>query len=395
VSLTGPIVFEIAAAVLDAGRQNVRITGQVADLENPKVDFSLTSSELELAPGADGAPPDTLRDLEIEGKLSLPKAGPQVQASVRSPRGTLGGTDYKDLAGDFKMQNQIATIENFSTSLFDGQLAVTGRYDMRNADQPRFDVQSKLSEMRMEQIVAGSSPDSSQTIEGALGGNLDLVGAGAEWDQIKRNLRGKGGVQLVDGVLKDVNLAESALKGITGVPGLSGLLPPELRNQYPDVFSASDTNFENMDAKIDIADGWANFRDFRLAARDYAIVGQGRYSLDNKLNMTTVMTFSQPLSDSLVNAAKPMRYLRSAEGRVELPVKLVGVVPDIKAVPDVAYIAKVASAQVVGDLLSGALGGSKKDEETETEEEGGTQQPTAEDAAADLLKKGLGGLFGK
>jgi hypothetical protein len=146
-----------------------------------------------------------------------------------------------------------------------------------------------------------------------------------------------------------------------------------------------------MDAKIDIRDGWAHFRDFRLAARDYAVAGQGRYSLDNRLDMTTVMTFSQPLSDSLVKAAKPMRYLRSAEGRVEFPVKLIGAAPNIKAVPDLGYIAKAASRQAIGKLLEDALGGSKE----EPAADGGTREPSAEDAAVDLLKKGLGDLLGK
>jgi uncharacterized protein involved in outer membrane biogenesis len=401
VSMTGPIGFELEAAVLGASRQNVRIAGQVVDLENPKADFTLTSDELELAPGEGGAPADALRDVELKGRLSLPKAGPHVEATVRSPRGTVAGADYADLAVDFKLQNQVATIEKFSMAAFDGELAVTGRYDMRNAKRPSFAVHSTLTAMRMEQIVASRSAGSagsaesgksSRTIEGELDGTLDLTGAGAEWDQIKRNLRGKGGVQLVDGVLKDVNLAESALKGITGVPGLSGLLPSELRTKYPDVFGTGDTAFENMDAKIDIRDGWAHFRDFRLAARDYAIAGQGRYSLDNRLDMTTVMTFSQPLSDSLVKAAKPMKYLRSAEGRVEFPVKLIGAPPDIKTVPDVAYIAKAASRQAVGKLLDDVLGGSKDDDE---EDEGGesAKQPSAEDAATDLLKKGLGELL--
>lgn len=389
VSLKGPIGFDLEAAVLGASRQNVRIAGQVVDLENPRADFTLTSDALELAPGAGDGPPDTLRDLELKGRLSLPKAGPHVEATVRSPRGTIAGAAYADLAVDFKMQNQVATIEKFSAAAFDGELAATGSADMRHAERPSFDVHSTLSGMRVEKIVASGSPASSRSLEGELGANLDLAGAGAEWDQVKKNLRGRGSVQLVDGVLKDVNLADMALQGIIGVPGLSGLLPPELRRKYPDVFGAGDTVFENMDAKIDIHDGWAHFRDFRLAARDYAITGQGRCSLDNRLDMTTVMTFSQPLSDSLVKAAEPMRYLRSPEGRVQFPVKLIGAVPDIKAVPDVAYIAKAASVQAVGKLLEDALGGSKE----EPAADGTTSKPSAEDAAVDLLKKGLGGLL--
>ena len=103
------------------------------------------------------------------------------------------------------------------------------------------------------------------------------------------------------------------------------------------------------------------------------------------------MTFSQALSDSLVKAAEPMRYLRSAEGQVEFPVKLLGAPPNIKAVPDVAYIAKAASRQAVGKLLEDALGISKEEEA----EDDGEKKPSAEDAAADLLKKGLGGLLGQ
>jgi len=175
------------------------------------------------------------------------------------------------------------------------------------------------------------------------------------------------------------------------LPGLSGLLPPSLRNEFPQVFGAGDTVFENMDAKIDISDGWAHFRDFRLAARDYTVSGHGRYSLDNRLNMTTVMTFSQPLSDALVRAAAPMKYLRSAEGRVEFPVKLVGAAPDIKAIPDVSYIAKGASREAVGKLLEDVLGGKKE----EPAADGDTRERSAEDEAVDLLKRGLGDLLGK
>ena len=123
------------------------------------------------------------------------------------------------------------------------------------------------------------------------------------------------------------------------------------------------------------------------------------YSLDNRLDMTTVMSFSQPLSDSLVKAAAPMKYLRSAEGRVEFPVRLIGAAPDIKAVPDVGYIAKSASREAVGNLLEGVLGGKKKPAAEgaagEPAAEGAPREPSPEGAAADLLKKGLGDLLKK
>ena len=119
--------------------------------------------------------------------------------------------------------------------------------------------------------------------------------------------------------------------------------------------------------------------------------GEGTYALDNQLDLATRMTFSQPLSDSLVQAAKPIGYLRTAEGRVAIPVKLVGPVPDIKAVPDVSHVAKAASLQAVGSLLDKALG-SKKDE---APADGEPAEPAPEGSPSDLIKKGLEGLFGQ
>lgn len=403
VSPSGPIGFDIRAAVMGAGRQNVRIEGTVVDLENPKVDFELTSDAFGLPSGGEGAAPDVLRNLTIAGSLSLPKAGPKVAATLRSPKGTVAAADYRDLAIDFEMHKQVATIRELSLQAFGGELGVTGSYDMRKAGRPSFKLNSKLTGMRIEKLIESRKPGSGDGLTGELGGDLALTGAGAGWESIKKTLKGQGGIQLVDGVLKDVNLADAALQGITGVPGLSGVLPSSLRAKYPQVFGVGDTVFENMDAKLDIRDGWANFRDFRLAARDYSLTGRGRYSLDNQLDMSTVMAMSQPLSDDLVKAAEPMQYLRSAEGRVEFPVKLVGPVPDVKPLPDVAYVAKAASRQAVGKLLERALGGSKQKTAAGTGEavaDGATaDEPTAEDAAkgaaVDLLNKGLEGLLGK
>ena len=277
-----------------------------------------------MLPGRGDAPADALRDLEIKAQLSMPKAGPRVKATLRSPSGTFAGFDYGDLSVDFGLQDQVANIEKLSIGMFGGTLGATGRYDMRQAERPRFDLQTTLSAMQLAKIAASLSPKAKGSMQGELGGTLALAGAGTSWDQIRPNLTGRGNVVLVDGVLRDVNLAETALRGITGVPGLADLLSPDLREKYPQAFGVGDTAFENMDAKIEIRDGKAAFSDFKLAARDYAVSGEGTYALDNQLDLTTRMTFSQPLSESLVQAAKPMGYLRTAEGRVAIPVKLVG-----------------------------------------------------------------------
>jgi len=395
------VSFDIRAAVMGAESQNVRIEGRVVDLENPKVDFELTSKAFELPSDGGAAGTDLLRDLGIAGSLSLPKSGPKIAATLRSPKGVIGAADYSDLAIDFEMQKQVATIQKLSLQVFGGTLGVTGQYDMRRAGRPSFNLKSKLSGMRIEEFIEGRGAGSGDDLSGELSGDLALVGAGSGWESIKKTLKGQGGIQLLNGVLRDVNLADAAFEGVTGIPGLSGVLPPSLREKYPQVFGSEDTVFENMDAKLDIRDGLVTFRDFRLAAREYSLEGKGRYSLDNHLDMSTVMAMSPALSEDLVRAAKPMHYLRSADGNVEFPVKLVGPIPDIKAVPDVGHIAKAASRQAVGSLLQRALGGAKKETASAdgVADAAAEAPPTAEDAvtdaAVDLLNRGLGGLLGK
>ena len=391
VSLTGPIVFEIDAALLGAQRQNVHIAGEVADLSNPQASFVLTSDALELAPADAGAPPGVIRNLELNGHLSLPKSGPHVKATVRSSGGSFAGAEYQNLAVDLELRGQRAVLEKLSLEAFGGNLEASGTYDMRDPKRPRFDLHSTLADMNLRAVVASRSSNAARLVEGTLGGVLDLNGAGSVWDEIKRTLTGTGALELADGMLKDVNLAESALRGVTGVAGLSGLLPPTLRAKYPQVFGVGDTVFETAVAKLSVRDGWAYFRDFQLAARDYALGGDGRYSLDNRLELATVLTFSAALSEDLVDAAKPMKYLRGADGRVQLPVKLVGPLPSVQPVPDLSYVAQVASRQAVGALLEKAL----KDSYVEPESGEPSGQPTAEDAARDLIEKGLGDLFGR
>ena len=49
--------------------------------------------------------------------------------------------------------------------------------------------------------------------------DLDITGAGKDWNAIQNALKGKGKAEVVNGALVDINLAESVLSGATGIPG--------------------------------------------------------------------------------------------------------------------------------------------------------------------------------
>jgi AsmA protein len=388
----------ISSADLVLGKTKVHSQAQVVNLADPKVDFTATSDTLDLAALAPaGAGQRMLRDVSVKGTLALPEAGPDLKAAVRSPAGLVGGVAYQNLALDLALRNQRATIETLVLQAFEGQLSASGTYDMRNPDRPVFDLRSTLTNMRAEKLVESQLVSASQFVQGNLGADLSAKGAGAGWEAIQRNLTGTGSVVLDEGMLKDVNLADSALEAITGVPGLSALLSPNLRSRYPQVFGVEDTVFEKLDAQIDIRDGFVHARDLRLAARDYAIDGHGRVSLEGRLDMTTVMSFSESLSQDLVASVKQARYLRGRSGRVELPVRLTGALPKVVATPDLGYVAQAVSRELVGSLLEKALGGATQPtpDPTEPAPEGQpAPAPPPVDPTEELIRRGLGELFG-
>ena len=95
-----------------------------------------------------------------------------------------------------------------------------------------------------------------------------------------------------------------------------------------------------------------------------------------------------------------MRYLRAADGRVEVPVAFRGSPPKIAAVPDVSRLAQGAAREAVTDLLGQALGSRRATEPAPQAdapapvEEEAAPPPTGEDVGSELLRRGLEELLG-
>jgi hypothetical protein len=177
------------------------------------------------------------------------------------------------------------------------------------------------------------------------------------------------------------------MKGIVGVAGLSNLIDPQIRQKYPEVFGVGDTVFEKLHAKLDIRQGVARVRDFKLAARDYSLSGEGEYKLSNALDMRVAMTLSEALTNDLVASVKESRYLQNASDRIEIPVRLRGDIPDVRAEPDLSRVAQALQKELLGDLLQKTLGSSLGGGE-------GDGESKAESGGRDTILRGLEGLLG-
>jgi hypothetical protein len=385
------------------GGSPIQIEAKVASFQKPIVDYRLQSAGVRLASlgvaGAGVAKEEVVKDLDAQGRLEMTGANPLFRGTVRSSAGTLRDVEFQALDVDFGLRDQIATLDKLALRAYQGSYSGSGRYDMRDATNPKFAFNSDVRDMDLAGLLGAQMPAAADRISGKLFADLDLNGSGSGWETIQQTLRGQGRVDVQDGVLKDVNLAESVLSGVTGVPGLSNFISPRIRKKYPDIFATGDTKFEKLGGSVQIADGRANTRDLEITARDYSMRGEGVYELRNHLDFKATLFASKALSTDIIDDVKEAKYLAAADGRIEIPFRVTGALPSVKPMPDAAIIQKAIGRAVIDKGLEKIFGKPKKEEPTAPLGPGETApepKPTKKlKPEQELLKKGLEGLFGR
>jgi hypothetical protein len=353
----------IPATAFRVGGSALEVEGTVERFGAPVIRFALRSPELRLASlgGASDGPAanDALRQLAVTGVLATGGPTPAFQGSVRSPAGALQAIAYEDLQADLKLENDVATLEKLAVKLAGGSASGSGRYDMRNADQPSFDVTSALRAVALTPLLGPHFPGAADVLEGRLDADLTLTGAGETWEVIQRRLKGNGRADIKDGKLKGINVAESVLGGATGIAGLSVLAPAKVQKKFPALFGTEDTVFEQCGGSVRIGDGRVATDDLLLRARDYDVRGRGWFSFENQVDFTATLVASQALSTEVIGEVAPTKFLANPAGRLEIPFRFAGVLPKVRPQPDASVLARVVEGALVGEGLDRLLGGGK------------------------------------
>jgi AsmA protein len=401
----------------------VRVAATVKNLSELDTDFSITSPALDIAAlgaaGEDIERPEVLEDVEIRGNFRTTSSGPQLDATVRSNGGSLRDIDYQKLDGQVSLRGQKVRFERLTLSAFDGSIEGAGSYDMAKPDAPAFSLQGKVDGIDVGALADHFGAGRTLQLTGRLKANLDVDGYGTEWEVIRDALTGNGALEVADGVLKGVNIAESILGNLTGIPGLSNLISPGVREKYPELFGMDDTVFEALAGKMTLGNGEALLDQLALAANDYRLDGKGSIQLDNALDIAMTFVASQGLTEDLIRSAKEIQYLTNANGRFQIPLRLGGSMPTFRAQPDIQYATRQLSESLVQTGISkgleALLGKPKKAAESPAETQPSAEEPSApnaeqtaesdvaapteppapkRDPAEELIRQGLGALLG-
>jgi uncharacterized protein involved in outer membrane biogenesis len=351
----------ITPADFSLGGSPAKLGAQIRSIRAGIADVAFSVAELRPAALSGGgirneASADLLRDFRLEAKLST-GTGPEITGRATSPSGTLKGIVYQSLSADLRYAGRRAVLEPLSLSAFGGTLKGRGVYDM-SSEPPAFSMDTRVEGVRFGDAAAAFVPAAGQVLAGTFSGDLSLAGKGSEWQALSRALSGSGRVDIREGALKDVNLADGVLQGLTGVPGLTTLLTPELRAKYPRVFASPGNTFDALEASFRIVEGKIVSDDMALRALDYAVSGKGGIGLDGSVDISAVLALSEKFSSDVVASMAVAGSLADATGRLRLPFRLQGPLSAGRVQPDLGFVAQSVQRAAVQGFLGRALGGS-------------------------------------
>jgi AsmA protein len=337
---------------------------------------------------------DVIRNFQSDGQFTMAGGNMAYQGKLSSANGTLYNVTYQGLDATLSLADKVANIRSLRVNALSGAVQVVGEYSFKEP-VPKFSITSKTQGIDVKELYSALDPKAERDLRGRMNADMKLAGSGKSWEEIKPTLRGQGEAEVLHGALLNFNIAENTLTGITGLPGMTNIINPSLRNKYPETFTAKDTEFKELKAIFDLADGRMNVKDLRMSAAEFVMQGNGWADFTRRVDFRSTLSFSQRLSADLSQSAREMKYLLNNQGQLEMPIALKGKLPNVKPKPDTKYLAQMAQRGFMrkgsDELQNRFLG--RRESATPEEDAPADNKKKKRTSTEDRIRKGLEGLF--
>jgi len=366
--LSGVLTFKgraltLAPTDLRVGGAAARLGARIEDVFSPTVTFELSAPDLPLSALLQDATEDTIEALDASGRVVLTGKAPALDAEVRASSARIYGAPLANVRANIVGRDGNLRVEPLTFDTCGGTLrgSVARATPADPAQAPRLAVDLNAARLRLVDLAeALRGPRGGAPANGTLSFELVAAGAGENWASMQQAMDGRGRFDIADGAILGVNVPEAALERLTGLPGLSSLLPRGLRADFPMLFGQKDTPFDSLGASFRIAGGRLETKDLAAKSRDFTIDAKGAVTLDLNVDLSATLTTSQTLSDRLVREVAAVKLLANREGRIAIPLRLDGALAGVKVEPDMPTLTQRLRRGLVDTLSEKLLGGSKQ-----------------------------------
>jgi AsmA protein len=263
-----------------------------------------------------------------------------------------------NLRADVKATGGKLEINPLSAALYGG--STTGAVSALAANAPHFALRQNLTGVNVGPLLKDAI--GKEQLEGRGNVQLDVTTEGATFTDIKKKLNGSARLELHDGAVRGINVAQIVRQAKAKIGALRGGEAP----QTGTASATEKTDFSELSGSFKITNGVAHNDDLSMKSPLIRVGGAGDVDLANdKLDYLVKVT----VVSNLQGQGGP--ELQSLKG-LTVPVRLSG--------PFTAVGWKVDFGGLIGDLAKQKID-EKKDE--------------IRSKAQDQIKEGLKGLFGK
>ena len=415
VTLTGQGA-ELTDTTARIGESQLQLDAQIERLQPLKAEYELHAPVLRMADLQPEASEDLLEAIYATGQIWRQGEDLRHKGQLSSKQGSLAQVRYTDFQLDSSVANQVAQIDSFKLHALKGTIQGNGRYAF-GAEQPHFAATAQVEALNLTEFFRSALLLTDPPVQGMASLDFKVSGSGQTWNTIKPTLQGQGKAEIVDGAVREFNLAEGVLSGLTGIPGLSLVLSQKVRDKYPAIFASPHTEFDELTSRFSLGNGKINLDSLRIAARDFMTQGKGWMDFEQRVDVTASLALSKALSADIIRAVKEMKYIANDEARLEVPFALAGVLPAVTPALDAHHIGTLiqrAATKALQDkvqekiqdtILDKLLPAKKKakQEDRAPQKPAGPDQtqPASEDQEKApgleelLIQKGLDSLFGR
>lgn len=269
-------------------------------------------------------PVDTLRTLNIDGKLAVGKI-------------TLMEWPMTNLAVAVKAKNGDIHLDPFTAGVLEGTVRGKVQVDARGSE-PRIVTNLKLDKIEVGGLVKRFT--GKDLFAGKTSLNLDLDTTGNDIDTLLKKAVGALDLSFADATLKGMNLNNMLTETLTQQLGAFAMLVPDYQSKLPQELQ-KDTLFNTLTTAAKIKDGIAQIPSFNAGVKDGAVKGGGQFNLVS-------MDFDYTLAMS-TNKLNDNKYFATAEFPVHCKGNIAGSPaswcrPDTKAIG--AMLKKAAESAV-------------------------------------------------
>ena len=397
ITLTGQGA-ELTQTTARIGESVLQLEAQVEQFQPLKAAYELHAPVLRMADIQLQASEDLLEAVSATGRVWLQNGDLRHAGQLSSKQGRVAQVHYTDLQLDSSVADQVAKIDSFKLHAFEGRLDGSGQYNF-GAEPPHMAVTTQVDAVSLTAFFRSALAQTDPPVQGVASLDFTVSGRGHTWDALKPTLHGQGKAEIMDGELREFNLAEGVLSGLTGVPGLSLVLPQRLRDKYPEVFASPHTEFDEFASQFSLGNGKIKLDRLHIVARDFRTQAAGWMDFEQQVDATASLTLSQALSSDLMRATKELRYIANAEDRVEIPFALTGVFPAVRPTLDAQQIGTLiqrAATRALQDVVQDKIQEKVLDKILPPKRKPESEEPErAPSLEQQLLQKGLDTLFGR